>query len=346
MTTKIKVRIGKGTSVGGVPKSGCPSVSQRSAAAVDHERSGQRTSSGVHSDLERQLAVFTDFWFAAVRYQILKGFSDNHLACEVLGVSDKTIGNWRSCIAASGVVVELIALIDGLPAEMRSGNTAKIKKSLLVRLDELKEPRVITGKKVAGLPSGQTFEEAVKRSTHTVLVSLVMDLDARASSLAGVCTPGQKSQSVAEHLGAELIDLFRAAEGLDLPMYRGELESRLVKVSQISSRLSLHKALSIGDLFHDDHAELFNALAVAVQEAKDEARSYVSKLYRRMEIDNQFSERATFRARLSSKEPLYRIRSESDPTDPFHPDNFAAAKAAELDRLGRLIDAHAETREP
>lgn len=304
----------------------------------------------MHADRERQLAVFTDFWFAAVRYQILNGLSDNGLACDVLGVSDKTVGNWRDCIVAFDVIKDLIGLVDGLPEDMRSRNSQKVRGSLLARLEVLKkepeEPPVMAAKKTFGLPSGKAFEDAVQRATHTVLASLVMDLDARASRLAGVGTPSPRSQSIAQYLSAELIDMYRAGEGLDLPAFRCELESRLAVVSQIASRLSLHKALRMFDLFHDEDAELAEALAIAVQEAKDEARSYVSKLYRRMEIDNQFSERASFRARLSSHELLYRPDAACDLADPFHPGNLAKAKDAELNQLWRLIDLHAETREP
>lgn len=343
MTTGTKVRNEKKPSGVGIPKNVKPSAGHASPMAIAHGEPNLSTSSGVHADRERQLAVFTDFWFAVVRHQILKGFSDNGLACEVLGVSDKTVGNWRDCIVASGVIEDLIDLVDDLPTDMQSRNSQKVRDSLLARLDALKdESPAMVATKASGLPSGKTFEDAVRRATHTVLESLVMDLDARASRLAGVGTASTRSQSVAQHLGDELIDLYRDGEGLDLPMFRGELESRLAKVSQIAARLSLHKVLDMFDRFQDEDSELVVALAVAVKEAKDEARSYVSKLFRRMEIDNQFSERASFRARLSRRESLYRSEAVSNPEDPFHPGSLAKAKKAQLKRLTRLIDEHAK----
>jgi hypothetical protein len=125
-------------------------------------------------------------------------------------------------------------------------------------------------------------------------------------------------------------------------MFRNELESRLTKVSQIAARLSLHQVLGMFDLFQDEDDALAADLAVAVKEAKDEARSYVSKLFRRMEIDNQFSERASFLARLSAEEPLHRPEAVCNREDPFHPVNFAKAKKAQFKRLERLIDEHAK----
>jgi hypothetical protein len=99
-------------------------------------------------------------------------------------------------------------------------------------------------------------------------------------------------------------------------------------------------------LFQSEDAELERALALAVSEAKDEVRSYTSKLYSRIRRDIEFSERASFRARLSSRIPLHRNGTAADPADPFHPDRLAKYKEADQARLWRLVDAFAEIREP
>src|SRR6218665_2546620 len=107
MTMGTKVRNQKQSSGGAVPKKIGPAKGQASSTTVTPVKQNLSTSYGVHVDRERQLAVFTDFWFAAVRHQILKGLSDNGLA-SVLGVSDKTVGNWRDCIAATSAIKNLI----------------------------------------------------------------------------------------------------------------------------------------------------------------------------------------------------------------------------------------------
>ena len=342
MTTGTKVRNQKQSAGRGVPKKIAPTKMQVGPKPVAPLKQNLSTSYGVHVDRERQLAVFTDFWFAAVRHQILKGLSDNGLA-SVLGVSDKTVGNWRDCIAATSAINELMGLIDGLPKNLQSRNSQKVKDSLQARLGMLeKKSPTIAATRASGLPSGTTFRDAVRHATPEVLTSLVMDLDARDSRFAGMNTASGRTQSTAQHLADELIDLYEVEDGLDVPMFRIELESRLARVSQIAARLSLHQVLGMFDLFQDEDDALAADLAVAVKEAKDEARSYVSKLFRRMEIDNRFSERASFLVRLSAKEPLYRQEAVCDPKDPFHPVNLAEAKKAQLDRLERLIDEHAK----
>lgn len=342
MTTGTKVRNQKQPPSRGVPKKIAPAKSQASAKIVAPATQNLSTSYGVHVDRERQIAVFTDFWFVAVRYQILKGLSDNGLA-SVLGVSDKTVGNWRDCIVASGAIKELIGLIDGLPRNLQSRNSQKVKESLQARLGALtKNSPTIAATRASRLPSETTFRDAVRHATPEVLTSLVMDLDARDSRFAGANTASGRTKSTAQHLADELIDLYEVEDGLDVPMFRNELESRLAKVSQIAARLSLHQVLGMFDLFQDEDDALAADLAVVVKEAKDEARSYVSKLFRRMEIDNQFSERASFLVRLSAGEPLHRPKAAYNREDPFHPVNFAEAKKAQLNRLERLIDDHAK----
>lgn len=342
MTTGTKVRNENQPSGRGVPKKIAPAKRQANPKPVAPAKQKLSTSYGVHVDRERQLAVFTDFWFVAVRYQILKGLSDNGLA-SVLGVSDKTVGNWRDCIVASSAIKDLIGLIDGLPKNLQSRNTQKVKESLQARLGALtKNSPTNAATRASGLPSGTTFRDAVRQATPEVLASLVMDLDARDSRFAGMNTASGSTKSTAQYLADELIDLYEVEDGLDVPMFRSELESRLAKVSQIAARLSLHKVLGMFDLFQDEDDALAADLAVVVKEAKDEARSYVSKLFRRMEIDNQFSERASFLARLSAEEPLHRPKAVCNPEDPFHSVNFAKAKKAQLKRLERLIDQHAK----
>lgn len=342
MTTGTKVRNQKQPLVRGVPKNIQPAKGPASPKTVAPVTQNLSTSYGVHVDRERQLAVFTDFWFAAVRHQILKGLSDNGLA-SVLGVSDKTVGNWRDCIVATSAIDDLIGLIDGLPKNLQSRNSQKVKASLQARLGALQKMLPTNAAtRASGLPSVKTFTDAVRQATPEVLASLVMDLDARDSRLAGLKTASGRTRSTAQHLADELIDLYDVEEGLDLPMFRNELESRLAKVSQIAARLSLHQVLGMFDLFRDEDDAFAADLAVAVKEAKDEARSYVSKLFRRMEIENQFSERASFLVRLSAREPLYRPEAVCDLGDPFHPVNLVKAKKAQLKRLERLIDEHAK----
>lgn len=342
MTTGTKVRNKKQSPSRGIPKRITPMKGPASPKTVAPVTRNLSTSYGVHVDRERQLAVFTDFWFVAVRYQILKGFSDNGLA-RVLGVSDKTVGNWRDCIVATSAINDLIGLINKLPTNLQSRNTQKVKASLQARLGALQTmSTTIAATRASGLPSLKTFTDSVRQATPEVLTNLVMDLDARESRLAGVKTASRKTQSTAQHLADELIALYEVEDGLDLPLFRSELESRLAKVSQIAARLSLHKVLGMFDLFQNEDDALAAALAVAVKEAKDEARSYVSKLFRRMEIDNQFSERASFLFRLSAREPLYRPAVVCSLKDPFHPVTFAKTKKAQLKRLERLIDEHAK----
>jgi hypothetical protein len=342
MTTRAKVRSEKQPPRSSVPKKVERWAGHAIPTPIALEKQNLSTSYGVHVDRERQLAVFTDFWYAVVRYQILKGYSDNGLARDVLCVSDKTVGNWRECIVASGVIEDLIGLINDLPKVQQSRNSQKVRESLQARLDALrKESPAIAATRASGLPTAIRFEKAVEDVTQSVLESLVMDLDARASHLAGSGTPSAKTKAVAQQLAAELIGLYKEGEGFDLPMFRGELESRLAKVSQIAARLSLHQVLGMFDRFNKEDAKLVAALAVAVNEAKAEARSYVDKLFSRMKDEDKFSERASFRARLSTKEPLYRPEARPHPDDPFHPDNLAKAQKAQLDRLFRLIDEHA-----
>lgn len=342
MTTGTKVRNKKQSPIRGVPKKIASAKRQASPKPVAPVKQNFSTLYGVHVDRERQLAVFTDFWFAAVRYQILKGLSDNGLA-SVLGVSDKTVGNWRECVAASSALKDLIGLIDGLPKNLQSRNSQKVKESLQARLGALqKMSPTSAATRASGLPSEKTFRDAVRYATSEVLASLVMDLDARDSRFAGMNTASDRTQSTAQHLADELIDLYEVEDGLDVPMFRSELESRLAKVSQIAARLSLHQVLGMFDLFQDEDDALAADLAVAVKEAKHEAQSYVSKLFRRMEVENQFSERASFLVRLSAREPLYRPEVVCNLEDPFHPVNFAKAKKSQLKRLERLIDEHAK----
>jgi hypothetical protein len=127
---------------------------------------GMAESSGaVHPDLEAKLAVFTSFWYTAVRYQILKGMSDTRLA-SVLNVSDHTVRKWRSCVVASGVIQGLIDLVPQVPDAIRSANTAKVLKALCDRRDELQRPACNTGRKGANLPSTESFAAAVEFSKN------------------------------------------------------------------------------------------------------------------------------------------------------------------------------------
>ena len=92
MTTGTKVRNEKKPSRGRVPKNVEPWAGHASPIAIAPEKPNLSTSYGVHVDRERQLAVFTDFWFAVVRYQILKGHSDNgadsKVKCNTLGFNE------------------------------------------------------------------------------------------------------------------------------------------------------------------------------------------------------------------------------------------------------------------
>ena len=165
MTTGTKVRNPKQPPSRGVPKKIAPARGQASPKPVASLKRTLSTSYGVHVDRERQLAVFTDFWFVAVRYQILKGLSDNGLA-SVLGVSDKTVGNWRDCIVASGAIKELIGLIDGLPRNLQSRNSQKVKESMQARLGRLStKPSSITATSASGFPCETTFRDAVRHAT-------------------------------------------------------------------------------------------------------------------------------------------------------------------------------------
>jgi len=294
-------------------------------------------------DRDRRLAVFTDFWFMAVRYQIVKDLTDHCLAIDVFGLSDKTVGNWRNCIVASGSIVKLIQFIDELPTEMKTVNCTKVRQALDLRLRELAKPLEEAVIKWGSLPKFSTFKNAVNTSIETVLTNFVMDLDPKASSLAVSSTASHRSKAVARNLADDLIWLFEPSKISPLKIYREELERRLAVVSQISSRLSLHRVIS-AQVFEDEDADAIVELAAAVIEAEREAKSYVSKLYARVLAGDEFSERASFRARLSSGQPLYKSTRITDPSDPFHPDKIEKAKEAEFNALCRLIAVCAEIR--
>jgi hypothetical protein len=166
-----------------------------------------------------------------------------------------------------------------------------------------------------------------------------MGLDARASNLAGQSTPGARSLATAKSIRADLIKLYRTADDLDLPVYREELSMRLAIVSRISSRIALHKTLDYFSHFEAEDDALTAELRTAVVEAKQEARSYIDKLYRKMKAGNTFSEKASFLARLSLGELPYSDDSSIDSSDPFSEANFRKAKADDLAKLDRLIAA-------
>jgi len=352
MTAEKNDRNGKEASSGGVPDG-------QSATVVVDDVSMEAHSAGSHvvplldPDNERRLMVFTDFWHIAVRYQIVNDLTDHYLSTAILGISDKTVGNWRRCIISSGVVSDLIALIDHLSVENTSENRVVVRAALARRLDELAKIPKSTEDKWGTLPSVQAFKYAVEYSVDTVLMSLVMDLGAPRIHVAGRIligassrvNPSVKEKALAEDLAIELIGLFQPSTMTKLEIYRDDLERRLVKVGEISSRLSLHRGLA-ARFFGDETRGLVEALAVAVHEAKHEAKSYLDKLYLRVLSGDQFSERTSFLGRLTSGQDLYKSGPLIDQAGSLHLQWIKDAKQIELDQLYRLIELHAEIRVP
>lgn len=184
MTTEKNDRNGKEALSCGVPDG------QR-ATVVVNDAFKEAHSTGCHvvplldPDNERRLMVFTDFWHIAVRYQIVNDLTDHHLATAILGLSDKTVGNWRRCIISSGAVEDLIAFIDHLSVGRKSENRVVVRAALARRLEELANMPKSTQEKWGTLPSVQAFKYAVEYSVDTVLMRLVMDLGAPSIHVAG-----------------------------------------------------------------------------------------------------------------------------------------------------------------
>lgn len=299
----------------------------------------------LHPDQERRLMVFTDFWYIAVRYQIVNDLTDHRLVLEYLGLSDKTLGNWRNCIISSGVVKELIAFIDEISDGTLSENRAVVRAGLVRRLNELEEIPHAARNKWGTLPSVRTFKYAVEYSIETVMMSFVMDLRAKDVDATDWMKPTADEKDLANELAAELIGLFQPSTETKLEVYRNEFERRLVKVSEISLRLSLRRGIA-ARFFGDDDSGFIEDLAVAVDEAQRDARAYINQIYSRVLSGDQFSERASFRARLSLGEGLYKSGAIIDSSDLLHPDRIKEAKQVEVDQLYRLIDRFAEVRVP
>lgn len=353
MTTEKNDRNGKEASSGGVPDGQRATVVVNDASKDAHS-AGSNVVPLLDPDNERRLMIFTDFWHVAVRYQIVNDLTDHYLSTAILGLSDKTVGNWRRCIISSGVVNELIAFIDHLSVEKASENRVVVRAALARRLDELAKMPKSTEDKWGTLPSAQTFKYAVEYSVETALVNLVMDLGAPSIDLgggkiligaSGRVNPSVKEKALAEDLAIELIELFQRSTVTNLEIYRDDLERRLVKVGEISSRLSLHRGLATR-FFGDENPGLVEALAAAVHEAKHEAKAYLDKLYLRVLSGDQLSERTSFLGRLTSGQDLYKSVPMPDQADPSHLQWIKEAKQVELDQLYRLIELHAVIRVP
>lgn len=351
MTTEKNDRNEKEASSGGVPDDPRATVVVNDVSMEAHS-AGSRFVPLLDPDNERRLMIFTDFWHIAVRYQIVNDLTDHYLSTVILGLSDKTVGNWRRCIISSGSVNDLIVFIDHLSVGKTSENRVVVRAALARRLDELTKMPKSTEDKWGALPSVQTFKYAVEYSVETVLANLVMDLGAPSIELgggqiligaSGRLNPSVKEKALAEDLAIELIGLFQRSTLTKLEIYRDELERRLVKVGEICSRLSLHRGLA-ARFFGDENPGLVEALAVAVHEAKHEAKSYLDKLYLRVLSGDQLSERTSFLGRLQSGQDLYYSGPIADRADPLHLEWIENAKEIELDQLYRLIEFHAEIR--
>jgi hypothetical protein len=296
-------------------------------------------------DQERRLMVFTDFWYIAVRYQIANDLTDHRLVLEYLGLSDKTFGNWRNCIISSGVVEDLVAIIDKFSGKTLSENRAVVRAGLVRRLNELEAIPHATRNKWGTLPSVRAFKYAVEYSIETVMMSFIMDLRTRGAGETDWKKPTADEKDLANELAAELIELFQPSTETKLEAYRNEFERRLVKVSECSLRLSLRRGTA-ARFFGDDDSCFVKELAVAIDEAQQDARAYINQLYSRVLSGDQFSERASFRARLSSGQSLYQSGPITDLSDLLHPERIKEAKQAEVDQLYRLIQLYAEVRVP
>lgn len=351
MTTEKNDRNGEEAPSCGVPDGQRETVLVNDVPAEGHS-AGCQVVPSIDPDNERRLMVFTDFWHIAVRYQIVNDYTDHYFSTVKLGLSDKTIGNWRRCIISSGPLRDLIAFIDHLYAENISENRAVVRAALARRLDELEKMPKSTEDKWGTLPSFQAFKYAVGYSVETVLTNLVMDVGAPSIDLgggqiligaSGRVNPSAKEKALANDLAIELIGLYESSTLTKLEVYRNDLERRLVKVGEISSRLSLHRGPA-ASFFGDEKPELVDALAAAVREAKLEARAYLDKLYLRVLSGDQFSERTSFLGRLTSGQDLYKSVPMPDHADPSHLQWIKDAKQDELDQLYRLIELHAEIR--
>lgn len=291
-----------------------------------------------HPTRDQDLVVFTNFWFSAVRYQILFGLSDNGLS-GVLGVSDKTIPAWRDCIDAAGVIDDLLKLINSLPMLYRSANTSRVKQSLAARRHQLENPSMRVGKKGAGLPSIERFKEAVDHSKNNVLLNLVMNLDAK-DSRTGV-RASDESKALAAKVASDLVLCYRANEAVEQDHFRDDLLRELAELSKTVSHLSFLKANTIlpgahflDSIFEADYMSLEDKRVRHVEACRMASRGYLGKLYRLIEAGESFSEATAFRAYLGPS-PISKDVGENDPMSPA---NVQRAKDEHLGRMNKLID--------
>lgn len=293
---------------------------------------------------ETRLIIFTNFWFAISRFQILKNLSDKGLADE-LEISPHTIKKWREIITATNVIDELISLGGEVGSSRNVDRTLQL---LRARRSAVENLEVACRDEAAGgrrseLPVATAFNKAVLASQNQVLANLVMGFDSARSRIAQTGAASARTIETADSLGKFLIGLYTSSEPPDFIHYREGLASRLSEVSRISARLSLHAALDMQGLFSREDSALREELGIAVVAAKQDAVAYVAAIYRRLEIDDASSERLSFLSRLADGERIdnAHVRAADDPLDD---ERREQAKRADRETLERLVDALAEVR--
>lgn len=241
-----------------------------------------------------QVAPFSNFWFAAVRYQILRGISDTALS-KLLVVDDKTVPHWRDCIDSVSLIESLIAVIDGLAAERRVGHVPRIRTALERRRVALMHGPVRTGKKGKGLPSPETFAKAVQHSVDTVIVSALQDEST--VSAAGTVKPTRSKLARARQIATNLVAAYCQPQQLDFELYRIDLHEQLAELAVTATRMSLLRARAYfpAELGVDGN-DLQEFIGLGVRHSKSRvnarstAKSYTSALYRKIAYDDKRSE--------------------------------------------------------
>lgn len=291
-----------------------------------------------HPDRDQELAVFTNFWYAAVRYQILQGWPNSELAA-CLGVSDHTWAAWSASIDAYGVIAELVSLIDRLPSGFRSGNSERLRRSLLKRMDTLRvqeQPVVRSARKGADLPSSEAFATAVTRSTESVLVHLVRQLGVRSTR---VGAPTKQSLTLAEQIARDLLEAYRREELTEEADFEADLLRQLGRLAEPVARLSFLRANAsfpgthgVDPSSNEEAAGLLTLIDQTQADAKKSVRAYVGKVFRRIEATDRLSESMAFLAIRHATIPA------GGAVNPMKAPNINTEKERHERRLDDLVD--------
>lgn len=309
----------------------------RKASKTSEKPSAGAGAGAPHPDRDQDLAVFTNFWYAAVRYQILQGWPNSELAA-CLGVSDHTWATWSASIGAYGVIAELVSLIDQLPSGFRSGNSERLRRSLMKRMHTLtvqEQPAVRSARKGADLPSAEAFATAVTRSTESVLVHLVRQLGVRSTR---VGAPTKQSLILAEQIARDLLEAYRREELTEEADFEADLLRQLGRLAEPVARLSFLRANAsfpgthhVDPGYEDEAAQLLTVIGQTQADAKKSVRAYVGKVFRRIEAMDRLSESTAFLA-------IHHAIPTGAAADPMAAANIKAEKERHERRLDDLVD--------